>query len=405
MNKQFNLVALLIIITLTAGVFIYSPYPYQFWTKLNTYKSDSNVIEKEKPSWKATPVQISKDVFEGGYFFYDEKTIFGVSYGTPSSVYRTLDGGKNWEKRSTTTDFSINDIFFISPTEGFLVLSKPAVSSTPNGSSVMKTEDGGTTWKTVYSSADTNFYNLKFTANGQGVLIGRRELSSSDFTVAILITNDKGQNWTDVSQNLYGRKELKKERDYIVKAVSSADKGVVVLTNTGKLFNTVNQGKSWNLLTLLADKEPQIGFNHLGELENKNFWIAGGTLSIEGKWSEIAVTNRFGWNRYKLNNYYFNDVEFISNNEVIACGSAFKLDTSSNITKELTAAVVMYSPNAGKDWETIYTDEAGWKPIDPRKGGPAFYQIYKISKDKVLVRGEEGIDLTLERISKPDGDE
>ena len=401
MNKHFSLIVLLIIIALTAGVFIYSPYPYQYWTKLNTHSSVSNVTEKGKSSWKTTPVQLSKGVFEGSYFFYDANTIYGVGYGKPSSVYRTSDGGKKWEERSKISDADIRNLVFISPTEGFLLL-----STVPgNESSVLKTEDGGANWKTVYSSADAEFYNLKVNADGGGALIGRRKSSTSNAAEAVLITNDKGKTWADASESLNGRKEFEKGHDRLMNIAFSADKGVIVLTDTGKIFKTVNQGKSWNLLALLADKEPQIGFNRFGELENKNFWISGGTTSIEGKWSEIAVTNKLGWDRYKLNNYYFSDVAFLSNDEVIACGSAFKMDTSSNTTKELTGAVVMYSPNAGKNWETVYANEAEWKPFDPKKGIPAFYQITKISKDKVFVRGENEIDLMLERISKSAGDE
>ena len=402
MNKHFSLVALLIIITLTAvGILTYFPQPYKYWTKLNTHSSASNVTEKEKPSWKATPVQLSKGVFKGSYFFYDANTIYGVGYGKPSSIYKTSDGGKKWEERSKISDADIRNLVFISPTEGFLLLSTAA----DNESSVLKTEDGGANWKTVYSSADVDFYDLTMNTNGHGALTGTRKSSTSDSTDAVLITNDKGNMWTDASENLKGRKEFEKGRDHITNAVLSADKGVVVLTNTGKLFSTLNQGKSWSLLTLLADKEPQIGFSRFGELENGKFWISGATTSIEGKWSEIAVTNKFGWDKYKLNNYYFSDVAFLSNDEVIACGAVFKFDTSSNAAKELTAPVVMYSPNAGKDWETVYADEAEWKPVDPKKGVPAFYQIYKISKDKVFVRGENGTDLMLERISKSAGDE
>jgi len=239
-------------------------------------------------------------------------------------------------------------------------------------------------------------YKLNFNSDGLGVLVGKQNSSPSkaDSSSMVLATSDKGQTWTDISANLNAKtKSNGRVENSLVNVIFSKDKGIVVLSSDGKIFNTTDRGKSWNSIAVLADEPPQTAVSHFGELENKKFWLAGGTMSIEGKWSVIAITNNSGWDKHRLDNYYFYDVEFLSNDELIACGFAYNIDNSSGKTKESYKGVVVYSSNGGKNWETVHDNQSAGK----------FYSIYKISKNKMFVTGENRVQLILDKISKPAG--
>lgn len=382
------------------GVIPYSHFIVGIWTKLNTYETQSSTSKQGKSPWKLETVRIDKDESIERLYFYDENVIYGIKYGKfEFTFYKTLNGGKSWESLSSITDFGINDIFFITPTEGFIVASKLKPSSMPseNGSYIMKTEDGGLSWKTVHSSVNTTFYKLNVNSDGFGVAIGRRETSApqSDDTNLVLLTNDKGQTWSDVSEylNQVAIKSKGRVEDLLTNVIFSQNKGIVVLSLRGKIYNSTDRGKSWSLISKLVNEPEQTGISHFGELENGKFWIAGGTMSVEGKWGVVAVMNNIlGWNRYRLNNYYFSDVKFLSNNEVIAVGTAY---ASNNLggNKDLNKGVILYSSDSGRNWIIVHESQSTGM----------FGKISKLSENKIFVVEKNGSGVFLERLSKNNG--
>lgn len=372
---------------------------FEIWTKLNTNETRSSIINQDKPIWKVEQSQLGKVENIQNFYFYDENIIYGIrSEKFVTVFYKTQDGGKSWGKLSSINDFAVNDIFFVSPTEGFIAVSKLKPSSTPgeNGSEILKTGDGGLTWKSVYSSVNTTFNELNFNVDGLGILVGRRDISQpqSDSANLVLLTSDKGQTWKDVSANLnqISAKSNGRTEDLLSNVIFSKEKAIVVLSVKGKIYKTADSGNSWSLITGLADEPDQTGISHFGELENGKFWVAGGTMSIEGKWAVIAIMNNPGWDKYRLNNYYFSDFKFLSNNEVIACGFAYAIPKSYG-AKESYKGVIMYSSNSGKDWETVYENQSVG----------AFYSISKFSENRLFVTGENGTGLILNKISKTAG--
>lgn len=207
----------------------------------------------------------------------------------------------------------------------------------------------------------------------------------------VLLTNDKGQTWVDVSEKL-NQIEVSgvgQVADYVTNVIFSKGKGVVVLSLRGKIYNTIDQGKSWSLISKIDDEPAQTGIHDFGILDDGRFWMSGGTVSIEGKWGMIAVMNkRLGWDRYRLNGYYFADVEFLSNNEVIVCGAIVAKNNFGGAS-ELDKAVILYSKDSGKTWKTIHES----------KTSNGFSSITKLSGHKLFIAGNSGDEIFLERIS------
>jgi photosystem II stability/assembly factor-like uncharacterized protein len=361
---------------------------------VNTYETQSTIVEKDNSFWNVKTVQIVKFGSLENVYFLDENVGITNSYAKfVTTFYKTTDSGKSWGKISSIKDFSVDGISFVSLTEGFLVASKlkPSSSPTENGSYIMKTEDGGQNWETVFSAVDISFYKIAFNSDGMGLAVGRKSTPTKyDSSNFVLLTNDKGQTWTDVSDNLNKTavKPNGRVEDSITNIAFSKDKGIVILSLRGKIYNSSDQGKSWSLISNIEDEPPQTGIYNFGILDDGRFWMSGGTVSIEGKWGMIAVmNNRLDWDRYRLNGYYFSDIEFLSNNEVIACG-AVVAENNFGGASESDKAVILYSNDSGKAWKTIHES----------KTSSGFTSITKLSEHKLFISGNNGNEVFLERI-------
>lgn len=382
MQKYYKLIWILVgFATILFGTtFCYQPIMETF-SELITDEYKSKIVDSNKFSWKIEMVQIDENADIKNICFFDENTGYGISKANfVTTIHKTSDGGRSWKKAGSIESFYAEDIFFTTQIEGFVA----------GDNHIMKTEDGGQNWKIIYTSDSVIFEKLAFSSNGSGVAVGKRK-TPSDSENLILLTNDKGEKWNDISVKLNAialtvRKDGK-VGDFLTDVVFPSDSQITVVSRDGKIYDTTNQGKSWNLISKLVNEPSQTGIWHIGKFEDKGFWIAGGTNSIEGKFGIIAIINKnLGWNRYKLNNYFFSDVEFFSNDKVFAVGSVAakkNLGETSNSNK----GVILYSTDEGKSWSIIYENQA----INE------FTSIAKLSENKLLVAGENGIGVLLEK--------
>lgn len=361
----------------------------------NVSESQSVAFKQNKSSWNVQTIENAEKLSLGNIFFLDGNIGFANGYEKYlTTFYKTLNGGQDWEKISSIKDFSIYGITFVSQTEGFLVAFKLKPSSSPseNGSYIMKTEDGGQNWQTVYSAVDISFNKIAFNSDGIGLAVGRKSTPTKyDASNFVLLTNDKGQTWIDISDNLNSTavKPNGRVEDSMTNIIFSKDKDIVVLSLRGKIYNSSDNGKSWTLISELVDEPPQTGISNFGELDDGRFWMSGGAISIEGKWTMISIMkNKFGWDRYRLSGYYFSDVKFLSNDEAIACG-VIVAENNFGGANELNKGVILYSSDSGKNWLIIYESEIV-------KG---FSSINKLSENKMFIGGENGTNILLEKFA------
>lgn len=357
-------------------------------SKLENREIKSTVVKQNASVWKIKTTQISKNSQIEKVYFYNEKIGFGL---TSNKIFKTTDGGESWKEINSIANFELKDIFFINDMEGFAVAYKLWTS---NGSYIMKTEDGGQNWKATYSSNSIVLEKLAFSSEGVGVAVGRKDISNphSDTTNFVLLTNNKGQTWTDISSELNKLAVDSKGLigDYLTNIKFTKDKSINVLSIEGRIYNTFDQGRSWKLVSKLVDEPDQTAIKHFGRLEDGRFWIAGGTISQEGHWGMIAVMNNdVSWDRFRLTGYYFADVEFLSNNKVIASGSLVAPYNFGG-ANELNKGVILYSLDSGKNWTVIHESQTTNE----------FASIAKLSEQKILVGGKNGELVFLERADK-----
>jgi photosystem II stability/assembly factor-like uncharacterized protein len=117
-------------------------------------------------------------------------TGFVVTNG--DALFKTIDGGVNWV--SVFSDLGLNNIFFPSPSIGYLV----------SYSDIYKSIDGGDTWNVQVNPNPSAFYSIYFTDNNNGYAAGGDGFS----TGVIVKTTDGGINWTLSLTNSYTYRTL-----------------------------------------------------------------------------------------------------------------------------------------------------------------------------------------------------
>lgn len=357
----------------------------------------AKILENGKADWTVSEIPLGPATGFENIYFVNERVGFANDYSNfLAQFYKTTDGGISWQKVGMLSDFSISDMYFFDEKEGILIALKLSPSPSPmdNGANVLRTTDGGQSWRTVYSAMNSDFKKLTFSGD-VGVIVGREDLRATngfpktDANNAFLLSRDKGQTWTEASNNLNQVAKDSNDRvgDFLRDVKITKDGGIVVLSATRKIFSTYDAGKSWNLISKLTDEPAQTAVNRLGVLENGGFWIGGGTGSIEGKWGLVAVIDKNGvWKLYRLDNYIFSDVEFLSENEVVAAGTVVD-EKRVGGNQDLGTGAILYSTNSGKDWTIIYKS----------KETDIFSKVVRLSDSKLLVAGKNAVLVSLER--------
>ena len=150
----------------------------------------------------ATRISLGDNDFLEGIFFLDSLHGWVGGYKEDTGtftryIYRTVDGGLNWtavESAGLTSQYKINDIFFIDSSYGWAV---------GDDGLLMKSTNGGLNW-TVITSANLplcGFNRVHFIDRNVGWITGQNNL--------IMISYNGGDNWLPQTQqfpneNLYG---------------------------------------------------------------------------------------------------------------------------------------------------------------------------------------------------------
>lgn len=100
------------------------------------------------------------------------------------------------------------------------------------------------------------------------------------------------------------------------------------------------------------------------------------------------MNNRFGWDTYRLPDYFFSDIEFLSNSEVLAAGSIIAPNNFGG-NSDSNRGVILYSKDSGKTWLSIHESSTLKN----------FNSIIKLPQQKLFITGNNGDGILLERIS------
>lgn len=226
------------------------------------------------------------------------------------------DSPSGWFQQTLPSNTPVADLYFLDSLTGFVLARK----STSDSSFIYKTTDGGNNWNTVYNNS-LFLSSIQFTDINTGYSVG-----ATDWAF-VLKTTDNGNNW--FAQSYFGAGQL----DDICFVNNDTGWTVSTHLQYGGIFRTTNGGQSWQQQLGASSRPSRVFFiNHdtgwaicnsqsdvykttnsglnwnfqshflaVGEIffsSNDTGWIIGGKVSTG---SGLMITTDGGNNWYDVN--------------------------------------------------------------------------------------------------------
>ncbi len=185
-------------------------------------------VFRAQSGWSINPNKSAGDLV-AVYFTSSDK---GWIAGDKGYLAFTKDGGKSWARQALNTDENINEIYFRSDNNGYLVA----------GKKMFITRDAGKSWQEtkIYNSSDfkgltPEFLSIRFPDKKLGFVVGSL-LNKNEEVVDSLVmrTNDGGETWSRIAitpkVELYHLDFVSGSYGWIV-----GDKGIILMTYDGGL--------------------------------------------------------------------------------------------------------------------------------------------------------------------------
>jgi photosystem II stability/assembly factor-like uncharacterized protein len=365
------------------------------------------IIKKEK----ATNFRITESPLPSKYFlskisFINSQigwlTEFDRSDSDPSAItknlYKTLDGGKFWQKSQIKLpkDSRIKDFFFIDEKTGWLILQNnaPVFESEKIRSWFLKTSDGGNKWTVLLEKEAVSLERIEFTNKKDGWLLGNKNSDSPiNFEGRILVTEDGGVTWKNVGNQIIKNTDDDWFTDFYI---IDSDKAIV--STAIEFFETNDKGVSWtkrdvNFHKAFRDKaiagiEESLG--NITLLDNSVLAFGQGFANyMEGSHSYLGfeesdkswIIRRFDGENVN-GTFILEDIIFLSRNEIIACGSLV-IYSEFNIKD---SGVILFSKDGGKTFSIVHQN----------KESSVISSISKINESQFIAVGNKGLIINLE---------
>lgn len=322
-------------------------------------------------------------------YFVDKETGWLIS--DAGNLYKTVNGGKNWTKISLKVekDASINTIVFANQSVGWLNIQKIGdVNENDTKSWLMKTVDGGKIWQPLSIQSFTEIEDIYFKDEKNGWLIGETNNPENVYDGKNFLrkTTDGGINWTEIGDLLFNQNgfEDRDARQTITGFIAETPEKLKVVMWSGKMFETIDGGKSWQKFGPQFDFPDQTVPDNFGKLGiSDRLRMARGTWSIEGIYSYVATEENGDWTvRWTDEPVCFFDIAFLSEKEMLAVG---KFGENIYQKNQVLYGVVLHSADAGANWKIIY-----WN-----KTVPEINSLAKIADDEFLAVGDKGLVLNI----------
>lgn len=191
------------------------------------------------PGWTASNINTGDDDLSTIVFVDNE-----VGYaGGSSSLYKTVDGGKNWTPlifevpSKNGVKGSLRGLDFLNADDGFAAYGIYDDATQTYGGGVMRTTDGGQSWISTTSFEGQYVYGVDFVTSRIGFVAVEDFMSTNG--VHILKTTNRGESWKTV---------LRAESIGAVPKIQfmkNGNTGYVLHFST--IFKTVDSGETWQI--------------------------------------------------------------------------------------------------------------------------------------------------------------
>jgi photosystem II stability/assembly factor-like uncharacterized protein len=323
--------------------------------------------EGTHPPVNATETQIKENA--GVPFQFRRAQFINETHGwamTLYSLYRTIDGGKTWERlpQEPSKDAHFIAFSFFNESQGWLVMVKAdstARYGVGHSSVIMNTDDGGRSWMAQEGfQDDVAIRDIQFLNQNEGLVVGYKGLDNRPDRCEVFVqeTSNGGKDWSDISgaANAALRNQGGTANDR-VNHVYWASSSVLILTEGGRVMSTTDRGKTWNTIVTLKDERPNgfissTGFHKLVLDPQAKIRVVAGAAGDEGYWGDFVIPEQGRWTSYEINLTPIDDAVFLSDKEVIASGLNVRRTDEKSKLKD--AGVILRSFDGGKSWQSIY---------------------------------------------------
>jgi photosystem II stability/assembly factor-like uncharacterized protein len=305
-------------------------------------------------------------------YFINENT--GFAGGAGGVLLKTTDGGTSWNAITIpNVSSSIKSIVFTDEQTGWVL----AASST--ASEIFKTTDGGSTWTSVHTIA-TEMYSLKFIGT-HGIAIGK------NFD-ALYYTTD-GNTWTKgtfsgLTYPSYTRSDVRAAYMVNENLIYACGWGSTVGAQPAILIKSTDGGASWTYLDQTMDNRVYCNLNAIYFKDELNGLAAGGSAypgsvvvrTTDGGTTWVPIDVPFGFTLNAIFGDGNNVIIFGASGNVISTSdfgetwtllnevsphTLYSISTfdGNNIIAGGMNGLILKSADAGKTWDNsfIYVDD------------------------------------------------
>jgi len=294
-----------------------------------------------------------------------------INYGWCASkdkLFKTGDSGETWQEVTLNIPKGafISSLFFNTSKSGWILLQKiaPTISDyKENHIWLLKTNDGAQSWNMVFECDSVKATQLSFMNESNGWLMGIKYIGIAPlrFMSFILRLNDESKSWVDVSKEFNGLVEDSTNggvtNGLAIRVVQKFNDTAIVITNNRVIYETSDNGKSWQPVTILEDSEPfvRVGVHSFGVTEKNHIWFAGAADAIEGRQITLYTEQlNKTWEGNELEGIFLYTVKHISDGKFIGCGFT-KVREDNEWRKK---GIILYTSNSGQTWTPIYQNNS-----------------------------------------------
>jgi len=309
----------------------------------------------------------------GAVFFNDVKVldentviVVGKKFITDESIIvKTIDSGTNWVITDISSSAYLHSIFFISPTVGFCAGGNGAI---------FKTSDSGDSWQSLVSGTSLNLQSIFFINELTGIAVG----GGIDQAV-ILKTVDGGENWSTVASPA---------NDYLQSIYFMNEQTGYVVGWDGQILKTNDCGSTWTEQTSVD----MVGNLDVFFTDENTGYVAGGLTfqsliqkTVDGgdSWQDISPNFSVGFTSIYFPSF---DVGYV----VGAQGTIAKTESGGIMTSTSN----LYS---NKDILLYPNPASNSVTIESNKNGPIILiEIYNSNGQLIKVKEENSKNVNLD---------
>jgi len=241
----------------------------------------------------------------------------------PDRLFRTRDGGTNWEPVTNLPNGPPPRICGLSVVDEVTVYASG--TNYPNEhAAILKTEDGGESWTTIDMAQHAALLvDVYFKSRDEGWVVGGEDVvkhpnrppQRDDVIPTVLHTTDGGRTWT----NVVGEPDLRRrfprgEWGWKIQVLDQSTM-FVSLENLrdGAILRSDNGGLTWQRL-LVNDRQRNGNLEGIGFLDRERGWVGGwGDLDFRGGFTSTTADRGANWDNANEVGFRLNRFRFIGN--------------------------------------------------------------------------------------------